>query len=202
MSELERRSLAEPLTLEVREDNGTKRTVMAGYAAVFNQLSVPLGGGRSEFVEKIQPGAFRDYLSAGGDVVALWDHDVSTVLGRRSAGTLRLAEDHHGLRVEVDLPDTQAGRDAAELVRRRDVQGMSFGFRNAKDAWTTEGGKKTRTIISAEVFDVSPTAFPAYRGTDVQVALRRLASDEERSSRAADEAERRRRHLRLLDIDA
>ena len=38
------------------------------------------------------------------------------VLGRTTAGTLRLSEDSRGLKFECDLPDTTAGRDTYESV--------------------------------------------------------------------------------------
>ena len=82
-----------------------------------------LGG----FVEVIGPGR-STHAEDGFDVRALVDHDAAKVLGRTNAGTLRLAKDAHGLRVEIDLPATTYGNDVLESVSRRDVSGMSFSF--------------------------------------------------------------------------
>jgi len=120
MSELERRTW-QTNGLEVR---GSGRPRIVGHAAVFDTLSLDLGG----FREKILPGAFcRQPLH--GDVRALWDHNSSYPLGRTRAGTLKLREDSMGLRVEIFPPDTQWARDALESMRRGDVTGMSFAFR-------------------------------------------------------------------------
>jgi hypothetical protein len=164
---LERRALTAPL--EVREESRT----IAGYAAVFNS-ETDIGG---MFREQIAPGAFKPSLSA--DVRALFDHDTAHVLGRTKAGTLRLREDDHGLAVEIDLPDTQTGRDLRESMARGDIDGMSFGFRVTKQEWDESGETPLRTIREVELFEVSVVTFPAY--ADTEVALRSL--DAERQER-------------------
>ncbi len=40
---------------------------------------------------------------------------------------MKLYEDEVGLRVEASLPNTTDGRDMAELLRRGDLNKMSFG---------------------------------------------------------------------------
>jgi HK97 family phage prohead protease len=116
---MERRSLTTPPELRATDNGKT----IAGYAAVFNDVA-DIGG---SFREIIAPGAFKDTL--GGDVRALVDHDSGRVIGRSTAGTLRLNEDDKGLKVEIDLPDTSDGRDLAVSLTRGDISGMSFGFR-------------------------------------------------------------------------
>src|SRR5690349_20178291 len=107
-----------------------KPGTLVGYAAVFNSQSADLGG----FKEVIAPGAFTRSLSdAVTDPRALVSHDPQRILGRVSAGTLRLAQDDHGLRFEIDVPDTTYGRDLLESVKRGDIRGASFGFRLAKN---------------------------------------------------------------------
>ncbi len=127
---LETRTLQRPV--EVRAKDGAGRTI-AGYAAVFNSTA-DIG---DSFREIIAPGAFSGTL--GGDVMALIGHDRNRVLGRTTAGTLRLREDDTGLAVEIDLPDTTDGRDLAVLIERGDVSGMSFGFVVTKQRWDETG---------------------------------------------------------------
>lgn len=154
--------------LELRADEKDKPPRIGGYAAVFNQLSEPMFG----FRERIKPGAFKDSIGAD-DIRALWNHDANIVLGRREAGTLRLKEDKVGLAVEIDLPDTQAGRDAMESVRRGDVSQMSFAFQVRKQQWTAEGEgddeQLTRDLLDVRLFEVSPVTFPAYPQTTIAV---------------------------------
>jgi HK97 family phage prohead protease len=138
---------------------------IAGYAAVFNSLSVEIFG----FRELILPGAFAESI-AGDDIRALWQHNTEAVLGRTKAGTLRLAEDAKGLRVEIDAPDTQVGRDALALIARGDVDQMSFGFRVLADDWNEdEDGMLIRSVAKVKLYEVSPVTFPAYNATTVSV---------------------------------
>lgn len=158
--ERERRDLSAPI--EVRDNSRT----VAGYAAVFNSIA-DIGGA---FREQIAPGAFAKAID--GDVRALFDHDTSSVLGRTKAGTLRLNEDSRGLAVEIDLPDTQVGRDLTASMARGDIDGMSFGFRVTKQDWDESGDVPLRTIRELELLEVSVVTFPAY--ADTEVALRSL----------------------------
>jgi len=149
--------------LEIREQDGAK--VIVGYAARFNTTSKNMGG----FVETIKPGAFTKTLQEQ-DIVALFNHDKMRLLGRMSAGTLKLEEDSIGLRYEILPPDTTTGRDLIELVGRGDIQGSSFGFVKIPggDSWgTTPQGFALRTLSEVALRDVGPVVFPAYAETDV-----------------------------------
>jgi uncharacterized protein len=192
------------LRVERREEG--KPAKISGYAAVFESESVDLGG----FTERIAKGAFAE--SMGGDIRALWNHDTNQVLGRTSAGTLRVYEDAKGLAIEIDAPDTQAGRDAVTLIERRDVTGMSFGFSipEGGDNWAKVGGKWLRTLLKINLAEVSPCTFPAYPATELGIravgeakeglaGLKRAQDaelDEQRKIAAAHEA--RERRLKLI----
>ena len=122
VTRLERRVVTTPLSLTRAEGEGESGRTAAGHAAVFNELSVDLGG----FRETIKPGAFAESIKRD-DIRALFNHDSDHVLGRNTSGTLKLKEDDVGLFTEVELPDTQLARDLATLIDRGDVSGMSFG---------------------------------------------------------------------------
>lgn len=165
---------------EIRADSRQRK--IGGYAATFG-AEANLGS----FVETIEPGAFRAALA--GDVLALLDHDPAKVLGRTKSGTLTLSEDSRGLAFELQVPDTQAGRDVLALAERGDLGGMSFGF------VVPEGGEswngRTRTLRSIGLKEISVvSAWPAYEGTEI--ALRALAYH--------DSAQRRARALRLAEV--
>ena len=160
---LETRTLTRPVEVRAAGDSG--RTI-AGYAAVFGSTA-DIG---DSFREIIAPGAFSGAVS--GDVRALIDHDSGRIIGRTTAGTLRLREDDMGLAVEIDLPDTTDGRDLAVLIERGDVSGMSFGFVVTKQMWDETGDVPTRTIQAVDLREVSVVAFPAY--DDTSIALRSL----------------------------
>jgi HK97 family phage prohead protease len=162
--------------VEARQaEDGTMR--LSGYAAVFNDDSVPL-----PFIERIKRGAFnRSLKQARNDIKLLWNHDTSAVLGSTRAGTLKLVEDERGLRVSATLPNTTSGRDAAVLLKRGDVDSMSFGFSvpAGGDTWNQEGTE--RTLKSVRLHEVSIVAFPAYTSTAGTTSVRGLAAVAERA---------------------
>lgn len=177
--DFERRNAAHA-GVELRQDDGKPLPTLVGYAAVFDTDSELLGF----FRERIAPGAFRRAIEEKQDVRALVDHTGGLMtIGRSTRGTLRLQEDDKGLRVEIDPPQTQAGRDVVELVRRGDLSQMSFGFRAVKDEWLMPGengheGLPLRVLRDVDLFDVSVVSFPAYPDTSVAVrALRRLCAE-------------------------
>lgn len=152
--------------LRVEQRNG-QRPVIRGYAAVFEKLSQDLGG----FREQIVRGAFREAIQQD-DVRALIDHLSHLILGRNTAGTLRLSEDAHGLAVEIDPPDTQYARDLVVSMKRGDITQMSFGFsvRPGGQDWAKDdAGQYIRTLKRLRLFDVSPVTYPAYPQTSVAV---------------------------------
>jgi len=159
---LEKRTLSSPVEVRKAEN---KQTV-AGYAALFNSAA-DIG---DAFREIIAPGAFSETID--GDIRALVDHDTGRIIGRTTAGTLRLKEDDKGLAVEIDLPDTTDGRDLAVSLERGDISGMSFGFRVTHDEWDETKDLPVRTIHKVDLFEVSAVAFPAY--DDTSLALRSL----------------------------
>lgn len=152
--------------VEVRAAQG-ERAVISGHAAVFNQISDDLGG----FREMIQPGAFEKTLKED-DPRALWNHNRDHLLGRASTGTLRLWEDEAGLAFEIDPPNTQIGRDLVELIKRGDVDAMSFGFITISDRWSNGLEGTLRTLVEVRLFDVSPVTFPAYPQTSAELQMR------------------------------
>ena len=158
---------------EVRVERGTdgKPTRIVGRAAVFGQTSLPLSTKHgTKFVEQIAPGAFKRSLAGQGDILALVEHDPRQILGRRSAGTLKLTEDDKGLAFELTPADTTAARDAIANIDHGNIRGMSFGFGTPEDTWEKrEDGMSLRTLTSIPLAEVSVTGLPAYEGTEVDL---------------------------------
>lgn len=113
---------------------------------------------------------------------------------------MRLFDGAKELRFEVDLPDTAVGNDAWTLVQRGDVDGVSFGMRVIKDKWSSEkrddGKLYRRTILSAELYEISPVAFPAYPANEV--STRSLEEFKASEKRAADQYEKEKL---LIELD-
>ena len=148
---------------EIENDEKESRK-MVGHAAVFGEVA-EIGGW---FREQIEPGAFKASAKKD-DVRALFNHDENYVLGRNTAGTLKMSEDSRGLKVTIDPPDTQFARDLGVSIERGDISQMSFAFQVLEEEWI-RGEKKEldlRKIKKVRLFDVSPVTFPAYDGTDI-----------------------------------
>ncbi|KKM18076.1 hypothetical protein LCGC14_1669340 [marine sediment metagenome] len=146
-------------------------SVIEGYAAVFNSLSEDLGG----FREIVMPGAFTRAIDEKQDVRALVNHDPSRVMARTKNDTLELEEDSIGLKFRMKLNETQFSEDMLAQIKRRDVDQVSFGFRVVKDVYVQkEDDTMVRELHDVDIFDVSPTAFPAYPATSVEARNRVL----------------------------
>ena len=155
-------------TATFRKATDSAARMIEGYAAVFNS---PTSIG-NYFNEQIAPGAFTEAIGRD-DVRALFNHDSNLVLGRSKAGTLRLAEDDRGLKIEIDPPDTQLARDLMASMERGDVDQMSFGFYVDKEMWDETTTPPTRTLIKLRLADVSIVTTPAYEDTEAHVVALR-----------------------------
>jgi len=164
---------------EVREESDGMH--FSGYAALFDSPSEPL-----PFIERIQRGAFKRSLKTRNDIKFLWNHDSGEILGSTRARTLTLSEDDRGLKVEGTLPNTSRGRDVAELLRRNDIDAMSFGFSvpQGGDTWSGDGSQ--RTLRQVSLHEVSLVAWPAYTATAGTVSVRKYEKLAERAEVNAD----------------
>lgn len=127
----------------------------------------------------------------------LFNHDANIVLGRTHNGTLSISMDSNGMHYKAKLPDTQAARDAYNLVKGGYVHQSSYAFTIAEESWTTvdraaldgkvesrvldrvayKGKVDVRSISKwGQVYDNSPVTYPAFKETtaysDQGVALR------------------------------
>lgn len=152
-------------TIELRAGGDKQSPRLVGHAAVFNAPSQDLGG----FIEIVKPGAFTRTLKSERDPLALVQHMPQLVLGRRSAGTLKLAEDARGLAFEIVVPDTTAARDLLVSVERGDVKGASFAFSTPAggDRWEVRGDTVIRELVDVDLHEITITAQPAYLDTTV-----------------------------------
>jgi HK97 family phage prohead protease len=116
----------------------------AGYAAIFGRAD--RGG------DVVRAGAFRRSLERGaGAVPLLWQHDMARPVGRIEY----LKEDGRGLRVIARLSAGSAGREAAALLRKGAVAGLSFGYRVRKAS-----GARPRELEDVELVEISLVTVP------------------------------------------
>lgn len=143
---------------------------LSGVAHVFGQRALVRGQ-----YETFSAQAFDKTLkSPTTDVRAFVNHDPNMLLGRQSAGTLRLSREDDGLHFSVDLPETSYAHDLKTLITRGDIDGASFGFMPGKAEMSKAADGtpiRTHTEVS-ELVDVSPVALPAFEGTSLQLHSR------------------------------
>lgn len=198
-------------TSEVRmsEDN---EGVFYGDAAKYNVPSEDMG-----FVEYIEPGFFDEALTVS-DTRGLIDHISAKILGRKSAGTLKLDATGDGLSYEITDPKTSYSNDLAISIRRGDIKESSFGFvvksihRGDEingDRWEEdENGNIKRYLVPngcKYLVDVSPVTFPAY--PDATAGKRSLEMYQEEARSKDDKKEEgfdliREKELQILKIKA
>lgn len=164
-----------PSSFESRAEGD--KLYISGYFSVFNSRYDLWDGA----YETVNPHAFDDAL--GDDIRALCDHDTRLVLGRTTAGTLKLRVDDKGLWGDIEI--NQNDSDAMNLyarVQRGDVSQCSFGFDIKEEEFTDNlDGSVHWEIMSVKLYEVSVCTFPAYTDTSVSARKADLANQQKRS---------------------
>ena len=165
----------------------TGEMVVEGYAIRFNEPAVFRLNG-VEYREIIAPTALDN--TDMNDVPLKYNHsDNIMIMARTRNKTLQLIRDDKGLKVRARLANTTAGRDLYELIRRGDIDKMSFAFTVRKDNYDKK--TRTRTILDIEkIFDVSAVDMPAYDTTSIYA---RSFAELEREANMLESMERRRK---------
>jgi HK97 family phage prohead protease len=180
--EPERRFLQVTAELRAASEEGKESRTIHIKSAVFN-TETKIG---NWFREKIDPAFFDDVLSdSTSETVALFNHNSDKILGRRTAKTLKLWKEEDALHGEFESPNTTAGNDLLESVKRGDISGCSFCFRVAEEQWIFDENNPSNDLRilkkCEELIDVGPVTFPAYKETSVEVKRSRPESNEKRS---------------------
>jgi HK97 family phage prohead protease len=141
--------------LEIKEVSDAG--VIEGYASVF-------GGAPDSYGDIIAPGCFANSLAKhrreGTAPLMLWSHDSSQP---PIGGWRELAEDGKGLRVvgDIDLEDAMGVRVHRALKAKR-MKGLSIGFETISSD-TDPKRPGVRTLVEADLWEISPVNFPAQR---------------------------------------
>ena len=183
---------AESCNLQMREpqEGQQESREIEGRPIVFGVRSVNLTPWSStrKVYEVLEPGCISRELLMKSDVVLNLNHSnmVPDVLGRfrnSEKDTLTLEMRGDGIDCRCELPRTNNANDALELIKRGDIDGMSFAF---EDDWEDsengvsyermrdeETGKKEIWVRHVKritaLYDVSVVTHPAYEQTTVGV---------------------------------
>ena len=185
-NQLKREVRSMPVSIDDSQD---EKMLIQGYAIRFNEPAVFKFDG-VEYREVIDPRALDK--TDMKDIPLKYNHsDNVMVMARTRNKTLQLIKDEQGLRILADLANTTAGRDLYELIKRGDVDKMSFAFTVAKDDYDRE--TRTRTILAIDkIFDVSAVDSPAYETTSISVRSY-FEAEAEKQRIALERAARRKR---------
>lgn len=119
-----------------------------------------------KFVEYIKPGTFADALTRNKEIYLLHEHRANDILAKTSDKTLNVYENQIGLKftAQIEYDDT--------LYRsiKNNEYGNSFGMKVLKDDWIeNRDGTYTRSISKIELFEVTLTKNPAYKGSETEL---------------------------------
>lgn len=185
-NQLKREVRSMPVSIDDSQD---EKMLIQGYAIRFSEPAVFKFDG-VEYREVIDPRALDK--TDMKDIPLKYNHsDNVMVMARTRNKTLQLIKDEEGLRILAELANTTAGRDLYELIKRGDVDKMSFAFTVAKDDYDRE--TRTRTILAIDkIFDVSAVDSPAYETTSISVRSY-FEAEAEKQRIALERAARRKR---------
>ena len=109
--------------------------------------------------------------------------------------TLTMNTNDKGLRISADIIDTNNGTDVYKLIKRGDVNKMSFAFTVKSERTEVDKQNKiyTRTITAFDkIYDVAIIDLPAYDGTSIQARSKEYFVDLEK------DLQKKQRRKRLL----
>ena len=184
--------------LEPASENEENKQLVEGYAAVFNQRTLIWESEWSgwKYMEVIDRNAFDG--ADMSDTVFKYNHgDIAMVLARASNNTLTMQTDDKGLRISADIIDTNNGTDVYKLIKRGDLNKMSFAFtvKNERSESDRENKIYIRTITAFDkIYDVAVVDFPAYDGTSIQARSKEYFVNLEKDL----QEEKRRKKLYLM----
>jgi HK97 family phage prohead protease len=167
--------------------------IVEGYAAVFDQPTVLWEYDGVQYKETISRGAFDG--ADLKDVPFKYNHsDNVMIMARTRNKTLTLIVDDKGLAIRASLANTTQGRDLYELIKRGDIDKMSFAFVVQTDEY--DRSTHTRTIKKFKrLYDVAAVDLPAYDQTSIS-ARSYFDAQNELEAKVQQEEQRKRLILR------
>lgn len=169
-------------------DEGLK---VKGYAVVFNVPTLLYESDGIKYYEQVDKNALTN--ADMKNVVFRYNHnDDFQVLARTSNNTLTLNVDGKGLYIEADLAPTTAGKDIYELIKRKDVNKLSYAYVVETAHYEKKSNNEYVRIIDSikKLVDVSAVDFPAYHQTDLDVVKRSFEN-------VVNEVEQKRKQIEL-----
>jgi HK97 family phage prohead protease len=185
------RRIMEVRTIEA-ENN---KMIVEGRAVVFNETTVLFKHNDIEYKEIIERGAFEG-IDINGAFLKYNHSDNIMAMARVKNGTLGIEVRDDGVYMRADLADTTAGRDLYTLIKRGDIDKMSFAFTIQEESFDKNSHTWTVRKID-KLYDVAAVERPAYENT--QIYARRYDDVEARQKQEVEALalQRKRAHAKL-----
>ncbi|MCO5129391.1 MAG: HK97 family phage prohead protease [Xanthobacteraceae bacterium] len=151
-------------SIEIRSEGGTTRL----RASFPYNAETELAPGRREV---FAPGAFRQSVNDGSDVMLLFQHDMAKPLASRAAGSLQLRDTDSALEIEATIENrTSWAQDFLAANAAGLIRGLSPGFRVAPNGERIErrGNGVLRTVTAAIATEFSAVTKPAYPTAQIE----------------------------------
>lgn len=184
--------LAEIRALEPTTDQ--QDMIVEGRAVVYDTPTVMWEYDGIQYKEVIARGALDG--ADLRDVPFKYNHSDSVMIMARTRNqTLELIPDDQGLLIRAKLADITVGRDLYKLIKRRDIDKMSFAFTVTEASYNKD--THTRTITKFKrIWDVSAVDIPAY--SDTSISARGFFETQAEAERQAAEAVKEQRQRLIL----
>lgn len=139
--------------------------IVEGKAITYDDKTRLFSMGGDDYFEIIERGALKE--TDVSDVFLKYNHsDNFMVLARTRNKTLSIEDREDGVYIRASLANTSEGKDLYELIKRGDIDKMSFAF-TEKDGLFNEETKTWTVRNITKLYDVAAVTVPAYENTNI-----------------------------------
>ena len=139
--------------------------IVEGKAITYDEKTKLFSMDGDDYFEIIERGALKE--TDVSDVFLKYNHsDNFMVLARTRNKTLSIEDREDGVYIRATLANTSEGKDLYELIKRGDVDKMSFAF-TEKDGLFDEETRTWTVKNITKLYDVAAVTVPAYENTNI-----------------------------------
>lgn len=139
--------------------------IVEGKAITYDDKTRLFSMDGDDYFEIIERGALKE--TDVSDVFLKYNHsDNFMVLARTRNKTLSIEDREDGVYIRASLANTSEGKDLYELIKRGDVDKMSFAF-TEKDGLFDEETRTWTVRNITKLYDVAAVTVPAYENTNI-----------------------------------
>lgn len=139
--------------------------IVEGKAITYDEKTRLFSMDGDDYFEIIERGALKE--TDVSDVFLKYNHsDNFMVLARTRNKTLSIEDREDGVYIRAKLANTSEGKDLYELIKRGDIDKMSFAF-TEKDGLFNEETRTWTVRNITKLYDVAAVTVPAYENTNI-----------------------------------